>query len=213
MSKQKLAVQVLDKYLPQGAFDLIAPLFEQYAVQLIITKERKTILGNYRPPIPFKETHHRISINGNLNPYQFLVTLVHEFAHLVAFVHYKNRIAPHGIEWHQIYVQLLTPFIHQGLFPDDVTVQLKISLQKVRASSCSDPALFKLLSKYDKDAMNDKEVVFLSDLIVGDYFVMEDGRMFYIVEKKRTRYVCVECNSHKRYLIAAIAKVKRINWN
>ena len=40
--------------------------------------------------------NHRISVNGNLNKYSFLITLIHELAHLLTFTQYKNRVDPHG---------------------------------------------------------------------------------------------------------------------
>ena len=50
----------------------------------------------------------------NLNPYRFLMTLVHEVAHLVAFQKYGRAIKPHGKEWKFTFQTLMLPFIRPG---------------------------------------------------------------------------------------------------
>ena len=40
-----------------------------------------------------------ISINNNLNPYSFLITLTHELAHAFVYRNYKNTRDPHGKKW------------------------------------------------------------------------------------------------------------------
>jgi predicted SprT family Zn-dependent metalloprotease len=42
---------------------------------------------------------HEITVNSNLNKYKFLITLIHEISHLVAFEKFGRNIKPHGNEW------------------------------------------------------------------------------------------------------------------
>ena len=74
MTKQEAPLQQLKQYLPEGSFDEVSDYLEKYKVQLTITRERKTLLGDYRNSFAGKS--HRISVNGNLNPYAFLITLL-----------------------------------------------------------------------------------------------------------------------------------------
>jgi hypothetical protein len=43
---------------------------------------RQTRHGDYRKGVNGK---HEITVNSNLNKYKFLITLIHEISHLVAF--------------------------------------------------------------------------------------------------------------------------------
>ena len=82
MPKKESPLTALNSFLPEGSFEDVARYLHQYKVHLTITRERQTILGNYRNKVFDK--NHRISINGNLNKYSFLITLLHELAHLLA---------------------------------------------------------------------------------------------------------------------------------
>ncbi len=100
---------ILLEYLPEKAVPEILNWLENSNVQLKITRNRHTKLGDYRPPI--KHKFHKISINYDLNKYNFLITLIHEFAHLNIWEQFKNRVKPHGKEWKEEYSKLLLPFL------------------------------------------------------------------------------------------------------
>ena len=82
MPKKESPLHSLSSFLPDGAYEGVAQYLQEYKVHLTVTRERKNILGNYRNKIFDK--NHRISVNGNLNKYSFLITLLHELAHLLA---------------------------------------------------------------------------------------------------------------------------------
>ena len=109
MSKQQAPLEYLSKFIPAAAVPRVLEYLHQYKVHLTITRERKSILGDYRHATI--EKNHRISVNGNLNPYGFLITLIHELAHLVTFIQYKHQVAPHGREWKDCYALLLKDFL------------------------------------------------------------------------------------------------------
>ena len=109
MPKQEAPLEYLQQYLPNGSAPLVMQYLHHYKVHLTITRERKSILGDYRHAT--HERNHRISVNGNLNKYSFLITLVHELAHLLTFQQYGNRVQSHGREWKHLYAFLLKDFI------------------------------------------------------------------------------------------------------
>ena len=83
MPKKEAPIDHLQNFLPPNTYEPVLEYLQHYKVHLTVTRERKTILGDYR-----HQTHHanhRISVNGNLNPFSFLVTLLHELAHLLTF--------------------------------------------------------------------------------------------------------------------------------
>ncbi|MDZ7848645.1 MAG: hypothetical protein U5L96_18960 [Owenweeksia sp.] len=72
-------------------------LLRSEPVMLKIVSPRKTKFGDYRFPQK-RDPRHRISLNSNLNPFAFLITLIHEMAHLKAFKDYGHKIKAHGPE-------------------------------------------------------------------------------------------------------------------
>ncbi|HAD34265.1 MAG TPA: hypothetical protein DCF44_07170 [Chitinophagaceae bacterium] len=44
-----------------------------------------------------------MSVNGNLNSYHFLITLLHEIAHMLVWEQFRNRVKPHGLEWKHVF--------------------------------------------------------------------------------------------------------------
>src|SRR5688572_11940900 len=105
MPKQEAPIQYLTNYLPPGTLDPVISYLHQHKVHLTITRERKSILGDYRHRT--NHSNHRISINSNLNVYAFLITLLHEMGHLLTFEQYGNRVSAHGKEWKMIFGRLL----------------------------------------------------------------------------------------------------------
>jgi len=81
LAKVEHPLNALNAYLPDGAFAPVVALINQYKVHLTVTKARKSVLGDYRHA--FQGANHKISVNGNLNKYEFLITLLHELAHLL----------------------------------------------------------------------------------------------------------------------------------
>ena len=89
---------VLKKYIPESTVPQIAFWIVEYDFKLKIKKERSTRLGDYTSPR--NGSNHLITINHNLNQYSFLITLVHEIAHIVTFNVHKERVRPHSAEWY-----------------------------------------------------------------------------------------------------------------
>ena len=147
MLKKESPLHLLNHYLPEGSFDCVAEYVIQHKVHLTITRERTTILGNYRHRHLNK--NHRISINGNLNKFTFLITLLHELGHLLAYEKYGNKISSHGIEWKNEFGNILAGFISKKIFPDDIEEELLKTLRDPAASSCAEAPLLRILRKYD----------------------------------------------------------------
>lgn len=202
MSKQQAPLEYLSKFIPPAAVPRVLEYLHQYKVHLTITRERKSILGDYRHATTDK--NHRISVNGNLNPYAFLITLVHELAHLVTFIQFKHQVAPHGREWKNCYAMLLKDFLGNGIFPPVVEQALKQSMHDLPASSCADEGLMRVLKKFDRD----NGLVLVEQLPEGHLFDIGEGRIFKKGKKLRKRFQCVEVKTGKLYLFSPIYEVK-----
>lgn len=203
--KREEPLQALNQFLPSGSFEHVIAYLHTYKVQLTITRSRKTVLGDYRHAIA--TDNHKISINGDLNPYAFLITLLHELAHLLCYDVYGNKVQPHGIQWKKIYAELLLIFIQLNIFPEDIKAALQESIKNPAASSCREVLLMKVLYQYDNHASHIK---LLEDLPDGALFSIKDGRLFKKGEKLRKCFKCISIDNKKPYLFSPIYEVQLI---
>ena len=205
MPKKEAPISALQYFLPPNTYEPVLAYLHQHKVHLTVAQERKSILGDYRHRLHDK--NHRISVNGNLNKYSFLITLLHELAHLLTFEKFGNRIAPHGREWKTIFGQLLAQFIEHNIFPEDIKRALMQSLHDPAASSCSDEGLLRVLKHYDE---KETHLIFVEAIPEGALFKTHDGKVFRKGEKVRKRFKCEEVKTRKLYLFSPIYEVEQI---
>jgi hypothetical protein len=205
MPKKEAPLDYLTKYIPAVSAQKALDYLNFYKVHLTITVERKTVLGDFRHATLYKA--HRISINGNLNKYAFLITLIHELAHLVTFTKFGNRIPAHGKEWKKLYREMLLDFMSNPVFPDDITAALQRSMHDLPASSCADEPLMRVLRNYD---LRKAGQLLVEQVPEGKLFDIGQGRIFKKGKKLRKRYQCIEIKTGKLYLFSPIYEVTEI---
>lgn len=193
---------ILQKYLPNASVEEVYKSIVKYKIHLRISKNRTTKLGDYRPA--HRGQPHRISINHNLNPYAFLITLIHEEAHLIAFENYSQRIRPHGKEWKYCFREIMEPYFGLEVFPYDIEIALKNYLKNPSASSNANLALARTLKKYDTE---DSEGIFIEELPDKSLFKIQNGKTYERLEKRRKRIKCMCLDNKKMYLFDPLAKV------
>ena len=202
MSKVEQPMHALAAFLPENTYPYVAEYLHRYKVHLTVAKARSSVLGDYRNA--YKDKHHRISVNGNLNQYAFLITLLHELAHLLTFEQYKHTVAAHGKVWKQTYSHLLAVFLQHNIFPVDIKQALLQSLQNPAASSCAEVHLTRVLSNYDERKPG---VFLLEQLPQHTLFATKDGRQFTKGNKLRKRYRCQEVQTGVVYLFSPVYEV------
>lgn len=207
MSKKESPLMQLGQYLPQGCLEEVIYYLTRYKVHLTITRERKSILGNYRNKIGGK--NHRITINGTLNKYAFLITLLHELGHLIAYEKFGNNIQSHGPEWKREYGKILLEFITKKIFPADIEHVLLSGLQNPAASSCADAHLMRVLRKYDIN--NKQNLMLVEELPEGSLFKIPGGKIYIKGKKVRKRFKCVEVATGKLYLFSPVYEIALAN--
>ena len=195
---------VLVKYLPERAIAPCMALIKENGVHLKIVNERITRHGDYRR---LANGQHQITVNATLNKYRFLITLVHEIAHLIAFEKYGRRIKPHGLEWKRTFQYLMLPFIRPEVFPSGLLPLLARHFKNPKASSSTDAQLSVALKRFDEQK-SDKTYVF--ELPLGSVFRLYNGRLFRKGNRRTKRYECVEVSSGKVYLFQPNAEVEHI---
>ena len=197
----------LQDYLPAETYETVLHYLRQYKVHLTIARERKSILGDYRHRT--HQANHRISVNGNLNKYSFLITLLHELAHLLTFEQFGNRVASHGREWKSVYASLLSRFLHDKVFPADVESELLLSLKNPGASTCAEDGLLRVLRKYDSVSSHHRLV---EEIPLDGIFRTRDGRVFKKGLQLRKRFKCIELHTGKIYLFSPVYEVEGVSF-
>jgi predicted SprT family Zn-dependent metalloprotease len=189
----------LAEYLPLGAIDYVFPFLDKNNVHLKITRKRSTKQGDYRPPVGYPT--HRISINGSLNPYSFLITLVHEMAHLEVWKKQKSIREPHGRLWKTTFITMMTPILENDIFPSDLKQILLHHLKNPKAASAADHDLTIALQRYDR-----KKAILLQDIPEDSLFAL-NGRIFKKLHKIRIHYHCQCLNNKRMYRVNGLAEV------
>lgn len=195
---------ILFKYLPEHAVTTVFELIKTHQVHLKIVDERATRHGDYRRNA---NGSHAITVNANLNKYRFLITTIHEIAHLVAFERYGRNIKPHGIEWKQTFRLLMLPFINPAIFPNEVLPIVANHFKNPSASSDTDAILAMTLKKFDAPS----DFYFVDELPLGSLFRMKDGRIFKKGKLRVKLFECTELSTNKIYLFKPNAEVEQLN--
>lgn len=202
MSQDKLQriEEGLRPFVPKGVSGQMATLIVQHRCHVTVTRDRSSKLGDYRHPTP--TSGHRISVNGSLNPYAFVITFIHEMAHLTAFEKHRNKVMPHGEEWKQEFRELMRPYLRPEVFPEPLLSVLVRHMRNPKSSTVRDTALMRELRAFDAP----RPTVLLEELPPKAQFMLR-SREFVKGEQLRKRFRCVECVSGRSFLISPIAEV------
>ncbi|AVR44190.1 sprT domain-containing protein [Christiangramia fulva] len=193
--------EILGKYLPANAVHPVSELIKMSSVHLKIVNERVTRHGDYKR---LHDGSQQITINANLNKYRFLITTIHELAHLIAFEKYGRRIKPHGVEWKHCFRSLMLPFIRPEIFPNELLPLIANHFRNPRASSDTDAKLSVALKKYDEQ--NGKNYIF--EIPSGSIFRIYNGKTFRKGARRIKRYECTEVDTGRIYLFQPNAEVQ-----
>lgn len=196
--------KVLAKYIPDPFVNYVVELILRNPLEFRIVRPRKTKLGDFRYGRALKRPI--ITVNGDLNPFSFLITTIHEIAHYFTHLDHGYNVKAHGKEWQKQYSQLIYPVVESGQLPKDIENALLQSLVNVKASSCTDLHLFRVLKAYNTD---DRLVLHVEDLVENAIFSLS-GKVFSKGKLRRKRYICTELKTNKKYLVSAIAEVHKI---
>ena len=186
--------------IPTTAITQVKLYLSSWDVGVKVVSKRKTKHGDYRKTL---SGAHQITINKGSNPYRFLITLIHELAHFVAFQEFGYRIQPHGKEWKMTFQKLMLPLINPTVFPESLLKVIALHFKNPKASSDTDFKLVMELSRFDP--LTDKTYVF--ELEEGTLFSIPDGREFKLGKKRVKRFECEEVSTRKKYIFSPHAEV------
>jgi hypothetical protein len=193
----------MSRHVPAAAQTYCVELWLKYPFNLKVKPRRVSKLGDYRYHKGQKS--HLITVNASLNPYAFLITYLHEVAHLLAFQDHGFGISPHGREWKKSFQHLMEPLLNRQVFPEDVLKPLSSYMRNPKAASGSDQRLSLALQQYDRQDGS----IALAEVKPEQQFRFR--HMLLVKESvRRTRALCRDMGSGRRYLISEIARVHLI---
>lgn len=199
-------LEKLRPFLPEHSLAIVSNDLKSYNCIVTISRSRKTKLGDFRPGM--KKNPDRLSVNGDLNIYNFLITLLHEIAHMICWHKIGRNIKPHGKEWKKEFLILLDKYMTAKVFPDRIAygiVECFFLKRKNSAHHCT--VLRNILSEFDANGENCTTV---DKLDYGDIFRTMDGKEFICLEKLRTRYKCQSSRNGKFYSIHGSCQIRRV---
>jgi SprT protein len=192
----------IEPHFPENAYAAVTELFRGQAVEIKIVKCRTTKFADFNPPDK-QNKYPLITINNNLNPFLFLITLLHEFAHFLVWKDGHLYAKPHGKMWKDHFRRLMNTMIEKNIFPCPLVPYIAEHIEDPRATSCTDTRLYRKLSSFDKDTAG----VFIEDIPDGSFFQTPDGSVYRRENKVRKRILCSSIHQKKKYLFSPIYKV------
>ena len=196
-------MSAVDNFVPTASIPLLSKYLTDWEVNLVVTRKRITKHGDFRV---LPKGMHQITVNEMPNPYRFLITTVHEIAHLVTYKDFGLGIKPHGKEWKYTYRKIMLPFLTAEIFPEELLKVLQLHFRNPKASSDTDSQLALVLNKFDPE--NKKNYIF--ELEKGAVFEIHNGRRFIRGERRTKRYECKELEGKRLYLFSPHAQVIKI---
>lgn len=192
---------IIAPYLPEHALDTVFELIKLYGVHLKIVNDRVTRHGDYRR---LPDGSHQVTVNASLNKYRFLITLIHEIAHLAAIQKYGRNIKPHGDEWKSTFQRLMVPFIRPEIFPNQLLPLLARHFRNPKASSDTDATLSLALKQYDEQTGK----TYIFEIPYGVNFRIYNGKIFKKGAQRVKRFECLEISTGRVYLFNPNAEVE-----
>lgn len=200
MTEQQV-LSILQKHLPSSAIGYCLQLWREKPFTLKVAKCRLTKIGDFTSKR--NAARPQITVNADLNPFSFLVTYIHEVAHLFVFLNFPRDVEPHGEHWKYAFRRLMKPMLTLEVFPEEILIPLMDHMENPKASSFADVTLTQALRSFD---VNAQAIVVLADVPEGSIFKLHN-RYFQKGKLKRTRVLCTELNSKRQYLVPAEAEV------
>ena len=190
-------------YLPVNARSQCLDLVQNQPVTIRVVCPRRTKHGAFRK---FPDGRLQITLNKMENPYRFLITFIHEWAHWLVTQTQPYRTQPQGALWKLTFKEQMLPFHQDQIFPNDVLGLLAKHLKNPKSTLDADPPLALALKRYDP--ANDKSFIF--ELETGTRFQADNGKIYELGQLRRTRYACVELATNRTYLFAAHSEVQTV---
>ena len=170
-----------------------------YACGIRLSRPRRTKLGDFRPARSGRPA--LITLNADLAPYQMLLTLTHEIAHLMTWPNRGRRTKPHGAEWKARFGELLLELAQDSALDDTFRTAIRRHSSNPCSSAMYDSDLYRALRELEGDHQP-----LLEDLAPGAHFRFH-GRQFSLEKVNRSRCLVRALDDQSLYRIARLAVI------
>ena len=155
-------MQEIFQKIPKASLEYVKGLINCENILFKLKNNRETKHGDFSVK---KDFSVEITINSDMNPFRFLITLLHEISHFFIYKDFGFNTKPHGYQWKSKFKELLIPVINNKVFPDDILSPLAKYAINPKASTHTDLDLSIALNKYDANVPS-----YILDLRKGDKF-------------------------------------------
>lgn len=200
-----MSITSLTPYVAPEVMALIRKWVSPYAVHFVITRARQSKHGDFRAGRGRGQSI--ITLNQDLSPLQFLLTLTHEIAHLMVWHRHGRRAAPHGRAWKDCFSELLNTLSQETSLPSAFCEAIRAHAKRPTAASSRDINLMRVLQK-----LEGAHTIWLADLALGDSFLFR-GHPFVKIKNNRTRCKCRHLGNGALYHISKTAVIERYTSN
>jgi len=185
---------ILSQHVPPAAVGYCTQLWEKLPFDFKLRKSRLSKVGDFTCR---SGQSPQITVNRDLHPFLFLMTYVHEVAHLHVHQAHGFKAEAHGEDWKTTFQTLMAPLLLAEIFPDPLLTGLKKHMASPKASSFSDAELTHLFRSVNE---RERNAVLLSQIPEGSIFHLH-GRWFKKGKLRRTRVLCREVKTKRQYLV------------
>ena len=196
------SADLFDRHVPSAAVAYCCWLWRDWGFSLRVNRPRRTRLGTHQFD---PTTGHLVTVNANLSPEAFLITYLHEVAHVVTVRQAHRRTQPHGVAWKRNFRALLEPVLTEAIFSPNVLEALRAYARNPTAATSSHPPLARALQSLESPPEGTTTV---GQVPEGAAFVLHN-RTFVRGPMRRTRALCTEADTGRKYTVPGHAQVRR----
>jgi len=202
MSQPTDSTELFTCYVPPAAVAYCRRLWEDWSFALRVTRPRRTRLGTHQFD---PTTGHLVTVNADLGPEAFLITYLHEVAHVVTVRQSRRRPQPHGAAWKRAFRALLEPVLTEAVFSPAVLQPLRAYALNPTAATSSYPPLAGALQSLEAPPDDTTTVAQVPE---GEAFVLH-RRTFVRGPLRRTRALCTEAGTGRKYTVPGHTRVQK----
>jgi hypothetical protein len=145
-----------------------------------------------------------ITLNHDMHPVEFMITLTHELAHYKAWKKYGRSIRPHGEQWKYEFRWMLKELIESGILEPEVSGAIyQCYFKRQRIGSSDGEPILRVLGKAGKDSGFTR----VADVPEGTAFRLRNGKVLVKGQKLRSRYRCRDPKSGREYSVSPMAEI------
>jgi len=190
-----------ERLLP-GSERLLEQWLDGAQIRLKLSRSRSTKHGDFR--FPRNGLPAVITLNHDMHPVEFMITLSHELAHYRAWKRYGRSIRPHGEQWKHEFRWMLKEMIESGILEPEVSRAIyQCYFKRERIGSSAGEPILRVLGKAGKDSGFTR----VADIPEGTVFRLRNGKVLVKGIKLRSRFRCRDPKSGRDYSVSPMAEI------